>query len=152
MIPIDIKRIDKTLHLPEYATPGSVGFDLVARVQTTIHPHCLGRIPGNVIVHVPPGYALLVTLRSSTPARKHLSMPHGVGVIDQDYCGEDDEVMVQVLNFGDEPVIVERGERIAQGVIVLVAQAAWHEVNAMGESRGGFGSTDKVQYEEVGEF
>ncbi|MBX5449576.1 dUTP diphosphatase [Thermogemmatispora sp.] len=141
--PLDvaIKRVDPTLPLPTYATAGSVGFDLLCREDTEIAPRDLGFIPGNVIVRTPPGYLLLVTLRSSTPRRKGLLIPHGVGIIDQDYCGEGDEILIQVYNFRDEPALVRRGERIAQGVFVPVALARWQEVTALGPSRGGFGST-----------
>lgn len=139
---VRIARIDQTLPLPGYETPGAVGFDLLARVETTIEPRALGRIPANVIVETPPGYMLLVAARSSLPGRKGLSVPHGIGVIDQDYCGASDEILVQVYNFTDVPVTVARGERIAQGVFVRVDRADWEESSfASRPSRGGFGST-----------
>ena len=84
----------------------------------------------------------MVTARSSTPRRKGLSVPHGVGVIDQDYRGDDDEVRCQVYNFTDQPVTVRRGERLAQGIFVRVDRAEWEEVALMdAPARGGFGST-----------
>ena len=136
-----IKRIDTSLPLPSYATAGSVGFDLFCREDTEIAPRTLRLIPTNVIVQTPPGYMLLVTMRSSTPRRKGLLIPHGVGTIDQDYCGEGDELFVQVYNFRDEAVTVKRGERIAQGIFVPIMRASWNEVEEMGQGRGGFGST-----------
>src|SRR5438067_12843702 len=136
-----IKRIDKDLPLPTYATAGSVGFDLLCREDTEIEPRTIELIPSNVIVRIPEGYMLLLTLRSSTPRRKGLLIPNGVGVIDQDYCGEGDELRVQVFNFSDEAVTVKRGERIAQGIFVPIIHATWHEVDDMGQGRGGFGST-----------
>ncbi len=126
---VTVKRIDTNLPLPTYATAGSVGFDLLCRED------------GNVIVKTPPGYLLLLTLRSSTPRRKGLLIPHGIGVIDQDYSGNSDELMVQVYNFLDVVVLVKRGERIAQGIFVPLVRVAWNEVHDMGEGRGGFGST-----------
>ena len=129
---VTIKRIDISLPLPTYATAGSVGFDLLCREDTGIAPRTLGRIPANVIVQTPPGYMLLVTLRSSTPRRKGLLVPHGVGIIDQDYCGEGDEIMLQVYNFLDEAVTVQRGERIAQGMFVPIMQVNWNEVDEVG--------------------
>src|SRR5256885_11517288 len=135
---VTIKRIDISLPLPTYATSGSVGFDLLCREDTGIAPRTLGRIPANVIVQTPPGYMLLITLRSSTPRRKGLLIPHGIGVIDQDYCGEGDEIMLQVYNFRGEPITVERGERLAQGMFVPIARATWHEVGEVGQGRGGF--------------
>ncbi|HYK84861.1 MAG TPA: dUTP diphosphatase [Ktedonobacteraceae bacterium] len=141
LLEVTIRRIDKDLPLPTYATAGSVGFDLLCREETEIAPRKLGLVPGNVIVRTPPGYMLLLTLRSSTPRRKGLLIPHGLGIIDQDYCGEGDELMVQVYNFRDEAVTVKRGERIAQGMFVPVQRVTWHEVDDMGQGRGGFGST-----------
>lgn len=138
---VNIKRVDTVLPLPTYATAGSVGFDLICRVDTEVAPGRLARIPSNVIVETPPGYMLLLTMRSSTAKRKGLLIPNGVGVIDQDYCGEGDELMVSVYNFRDEVVTVLRGERIAQGIFVPIARVTWNEVEHVGYGRGGFGST-----------
>jgi dUTP pyrophosphatase len=138
---VEIKRIDSSLPLPTYATEGAVGFDLLCREDTEVAPRRLGLIPGNVIVRTPPGYMLLLTLRSSTPRRKGLLIPHGLGIIDQDYCGEGDELLIQVFNFREEAVTVKRGERVAQGIFVPIVHATWDEVDGMGPGRGGFGST-----------
>jgi dUTP pyrophosphatase len=138
---VTIKRIDKDLPLPTYATPGSVGFDLYCREETEIAPRSIELIPANVIVHIPPGYMLMLTMRSSTPRRKGLLIPNGLGIIDQDYCGEGDELKVQVFNFREEAVTVKRGERIAQGIFVPIVRATWIESDEMGQGRGGFGST-----------
>ena len=87
---------------------------------------------------------LMVCLRSSTPRKLGLMMAQGVGIVDNDYCGEEDELKIQVYNFTDEIVNVERGSRIAQGVFVRVDTPAWNEVEQMSNtSRGGFGSTDR---------
>lgn len=138
---VAIKRIDTSLPLPVYATAGSVGFDLVCRESVEILPRQIELIPGNVIVQIPAGYFLMLTLRSSTPRRKNLLIPNGVGIIDQDYCGEGDELKVQVLNFGEEAVMVKKGERIAQGLFLPVMRVEWEEVETVGTGRGGFGST-----------
>lgn len=139
---VSIQRIDPTLPLPPYASTGAVGFDLVTRVTTVIEPGAIALVPGNVVVKVPEGYALLIVPRSSMPRKKGLVCPHSIGVIDQDYHGENDELLVQVQNITDQPVTVERGERIAQGMFVKVEQAQWNEVTSHGaKSRGGFGST-----------
>jgi dUTP pyrophosphatase len=138
---VTIKRIDPSLPLPMYATAGSVGFDLYCRAEIEIMPRQLARIPANVVVATPPGYMLLITMRSSTAHRKGLLIPNGVGVVDQDYCGEGDELLVSVYNFKDEAAFVHSGERIAQGIFVPIICVAWQEVDAMGQARGGFGST-----------
>ncbi|MFA6005927.1 MAG: dUTP diphosphatase [Patescibacteria group bacterium] len=138
-----IKRIDKTLPLPEYQTKGSVGFDLSSRTDMKIASHTLALVPTNLVVKVPEGYMLLVVPRSSTPKKKGLLIPHGIGVIDQDYCGEKDEVLFQVYNFTDQEVTVSRGERIAQGILVKVGVAEFEEKDTAhsDSSRGGIGST-----------
>ena len=138
---VAIKRIDKSLPLPIYATAGSVGFDLLCRENVEILPGQIELIPGNVIVPIPAGYFLMLTLRSSTPLRKGLLIPNGVGIIDQDYCGEGDELKVQVFNFSQEVVHVNKGERIAQGLFIPVMRIEWEEIEEVGAGRGGFGST-----------
>ena len=142
---VSIARIDTTLPLPQYESKGAVGFDLVTRENTTIEPGAIGLVPGNVIVQVPVGYALLMLPRSSMPRKMGLVCPHSLGVIDEDYHGDDDEIFVQVQNITDSPVTVERGTRIAQGLFVKIEKAEWQEVENHGaESRGGFGSTGQV--------
>ncbi|MBN1585610.1 dUTP diphosphatase [Candidatus Uhrbacteria bacterium] len=138
-----VKRVDTGLPLPEYQTGGSVAFDLSARQDTVIQPGSVGRIPSNLIVRVPEGHFLLVASRSSTPTRKGLSVPHGIGVIDQDFSGPEDELLVQVRNFTDRPVTVSRGERIAQAMVVPVVRCGLEETDdaVTRETRGGFGST-----------
>jgi dUTP pyrophosphatase len=139
---IPLRRLDPTLPLPSYHSAGAVGFDIITRETTVIEPGKIGLVPGNVIVKVPEGYALLIVPRSSLPRKKGLVCPHSIGVIDCDYHGEKDEILVQVQNITDAPVTVERGERIAQGLFVKVEKAEWVEVDDHGaESRGGFGST-----------
>ena len=140
---IAIRRVDASLPLPRHETGGSVGFDLVTRETTVILPGQIGLVPGNVVVKVPDGYALLIVPRSSLPRKKALVCPHSIGVIDGDYHGPKDEILVQVQNIGKEPVTVERGERIAQGIFVKIETAEWVEESELASvSRGGFGSTD----------
>ena len=67
---------------------------------------------------------------------------NGVGVVDPDYSGPEDEVMIQLLNFTDSPVTVQRGDRLAQGIILPAPRVTWNEVRRPREvTRGGFGST-----------
>jgi len=141
---VKVQRLDKSLPLPKYETNGSVGFDLLARETTTIKKGTIELIPGNVIVETPPGYMLVVASRSSTPRKKGLTQPHGIGIIDQDYCGPNDEIKIQMYNFSEQDVTVEKGEKIAQGVFVHVSKFDFEEVEQIKEgSRGGFGSTDQ---------
>lgn len=139
-----ISRIDKDLPLPKYETHGAVGFDLVIRVETVVAPGQVALVPANVIVRVPTGYMLCLASRGSTPLKRGLLPPHGIGVIDLDYHGPNDELKVQVYNFTTQPVMVGRGDRIAQGIFVRVDRFEFEEVeNIDAPSRGGFGSTDK---------
>lgn len=137
---IKIKRIDKSLPLPEYQTSGAVAFDLYSRVDAVIKPKTLERLPTNVIVATPKGYMLEIKDRSSTLKKKGLLV--STGYIDTDYCGETDEILLQVYNITDSDVKVEKGERIGQGVFVKIEIAEWAETDTMdSNSRGGFGST-----------
>jgi len=138
---VRITRLDRSLPLPRYATDGAAGFDLYARHDVTVAPGAIALIPTNVIIAVPDGYTLLVALRSSTPRRKGLIKPNGVGIIDADYAGPADEIQLQVLNITDTPVHIARGERIGQGLIIPLLRADWEEAGPAGRSRGGFGST-----------
>lgn len=139
---VDITRVDPSLPLPAYQTGGSVGFDLVTRATTVVNPGSIGLIPSNVVVRVPQGMLLMIVPRSSMPRKKGLVCPHSIGIIDQDYCGPEDELMVQVQNITDKPVTVERGDRIAQGIFVRIERATWNEIDSHNAaSRGGFGST-----------
>jgi dUTP pyrophosphatase len=139
---IDIKRVDKELPLPKHETPGAVAFDFLARENTTIEPGKIALVPGNIIACTPPGYMLMVSSRSSLAKKKQLMLANGVGIIDQDYCGSEDEVKIMLWNFGSTLAVIERGERIAQGMFVKIERAEWNEVETTAtESRGGFGST-----------
>jgi len=132
---IQITRIDKSLPLPRYESAGATGFDFITRETTVIESGKIALVPGNVIVKVPEGYTLLIIPRSSLPRKKALVCPHSIGVIDQDYCGPEDEIKVQVQNISDQPVTIEKGERIAQGLFVRVDTAEWEEVETNGKSR-----------------
>ncbi|MFA5270258.1 MAG: dUTP diphosphatase [Patescibacteria group bacterium] len=142
---VKIKRIDTTLPLPMYKTAGSVCFDLSVREGTVVAPGGLARLPLNVVVQTPAGYMLMLVPRSSLPSKKPgLIYPHGVGVIDQDYCGPEDEMKLQVMNVGSLPIIIERGEVIAQAGFVKIEKADLVEEQELATlSRGGFGSTDE---------
>lgn len=137
---VKIKRIDKSLPLPKYETKGAVAFDVVVRETTTIESNSIGRIPVNVIVEIPKGYMLLLKDRSSTALKKGLICTPGF--IDQDFCGDGDEIMLQFYNFQNDSVILERGERLGQAAFVRVDIVEWEEVDEMKKkNRGGFGST-----------
>lgn len=139
---VQIKRVDPTLPLPEYHSAGACAFDIYPRVTTTVQAGEYARIPSNLIIRVPDGYVLQVSLRSSAPKKYNLLGPSAPGIIDQDYCGPEDEIMVAVYNYGNTTTTIERGERFAQGTFVKIDRAEWHEVDEVAAvSRKGFGST-----------
>jgi dUTP pyrophosphatase len=139
---INIKRIDSSLPLPEYKTRGAVAFDLYSRTDEIIPPRSLKLIPANFIIGTPEGYMLMLAARSSLASKKGLMMANGIGTIDQDYCGEEDELKLNLYNFTNTEVTIEKGERLAQGIFIKIEKGDWNEVNKMAEeSRGGFGTT-----------
>ncbi len=140
---IRIKRFDNVLPLPEKKTGGAAAFDLAARDEVVIQSHTIGYVPLNVAIETPAGYFLLIAARSGTH-KKGLMLANGVGIIDPDFSGDEDEIQAVYYNMTDGPVRVERGERIAQGVFVPIGQYTWEEVDALNnKTRGGFGTTGK---------
>lgn len=139
---IRVKRIDKSLPLPEYQTDGAIAFDLYAREQTIIPAKGIGMVPSNLIIEIPKGYGLLLTARSSLAKKKGLIPANGVGTIDADYCGDTDEIKLSLYNFSDNESTIERGERLMQGIFLPIQRGVWQEVDEMQKAdRGGFGTT-----------
>lgn len=141
---IRIKRFDKDLPLPAYKTVGAAAFDLIARETTEIAPKTVAYIPLNVALEIPDGYMLLLAPRSSTH-KKGLIMANSVGIGDPDFCGDEDEYRAAYYNHTESTVMVERGERVAQGLIKKIEKAEWEEVETLGnKTRGGFGTTGLI--------
>jgi dUTP pyrophosphatase len=139
---VKIVRLDPWVELPSYQTAGSAGFDLAASSDVTIAPGAIALVPTGLVIAVPAGHFLGIFARSSTPLKRGLVVANGVGVVDSDYSGPNDEIKVQVLNVTSAPVTVRRGDRLAQGVLVPFVRAEWDERTAAdGPDRGGFGST-----------
>jgi dUTP pyrophosphatase len=141
---VKIRRIDKSVDLPEYHTPGSAAFDIPINQDVTIPPKEIALISTGLFVQTPERHFLAIFSRSSTPKRKGLMFPHSVGILDPDYSGPEDEIKLLVYNFTDHPVEVQKGDRIAQGIFMPIDRVEWEEVTHLSEkSRGGFGSTGK---------
>lgn len=138
---IKIKRLDKSVELPKYQTQGAVAFDIAPKENFIIKPKEWLLAPTGLIIKTPPGYMLLIAPRSSLFIKKGLALANTIGIIDQDYSGDDDEIKLALINLSDKEVKIEKGERLAQGVFVKIEKAIWEEVDNMGQSRGGFGST-----------
>lgn len=133
----------KDLPLPGYATAGSAGMDLMAAVEedVTLGPGHRTLIPTGIRIAVPPGYEAQIRPRSGLAVKYGLSMVNTPGTIDSDYRGP---VKVIVINHGREPIVISRGDRIAQMVICPVVRANLVEHDELPETErgdGGFGHT-----------
>ena len=146
---IKFKRLPhgKDLALPRYVTPGAAGMDFVAAVDPEvavfIAPGAMERIPTGFNVAVPDGYELQIRPRSGLAAKHMIGIMNAPGTIDADYRGE---IIVMLVNHGKEPFLVQRGERIAQGVLAPAPQAVIAEVEELDETErgvGGLGSTGR---------
>jgi len=139
---LKIKRLDLTVPLPAYGTPEAAGFDLASAHDLTVAPRAIALVRTGLLIGVPPGHFLAIFARSSVPLKRGLMVANGVGVVDPDYSGPEDEVMIQVLNVTDRDVTVRRGDRIAQGIILPAPRVTWEEVEEIRSvTRGGFGAT-----------
>lgn len=140
-IPVDIFRLSPDTPIPEYKTAGAVAFDLAVIESKPIEPGQTVFFETGLVVCVPEGHALILASRSSN-AKKQIGLANGIGVIDQDYCGPNDQLHLAIRNHGTETYIVEKGERIAQGIIIPIAKATFNVVDQLTtQDRGGFGST-----------
>ncbi|MBI0432953.1 dUTP diphosphatase [Roseomonas sp. KE0001] len=131
------------LPLPAYATAGAAGFDLLAAVTAPLEIPPGGRalVPTGLCMALPEGHELQVRPRSGLALKHGIVLPNSPGTIDEDYRGE---VQVILFNTGTAPFTVERGMRIAQGVLAPVMRGHWREVETLpetGRGAGGFGST-----------
>lgn len=145
---IDVKILNPRMkdQLPAHATPGSAGLDLRACIDAplTIEPGTTHLIPTGLAIHIAdPGYAALILPRSGLGHKHGIVLGNLVGLIDSDYQGE---LMVSTWNRGQTAFVLNPLERLAQLVIVPVAQVAFNLVDDFASSErgaGGFGSTGK---------
>jgi dUTP pyrophosphatase len=131
------------LPLPRFATAGAAGADVAAAVEpeVVLAPMERRAVPTGLVLAVPPGYEVQVRPRSGLALRQGLTVANAPGTVDSDYRGE---LMVILVNLGDRPCVVRRGERIAQLVVAPVVQATFEECADLPPSArgaGGFGST-----------
>jgi len=140
---IRIKLFDKSLPKPAYKSEKAAALDLYARETIIIQPGKVGMVPLNIALELPENHWVLMSARSSLH-KLGLMMANGVGVGDEDYCGDNDEYRAALLNYTKEPVTVERGERIIQMIVMQREPVELEIVEKLdGRDRGGFGSTGK---------
>lgn len=145
---LDVKILDHRLHdqLPQYATPGSAGLDLRACIAApmTLKPGETNLVPSGIAIHIADsGYAALVLPRSGLGHKHGIVLGNLVGLIDSDYQGQ---IFVSVWNRGHTEFTMQPMERIAQLIVVPVAQVEFNIVDEFSQSvrgEGGFGSTGK---------
>ena len=141
-VKVGLHRLRPDAPTPRYQTPGSVGFDLSNVEEIHLDPGQIALASTGLVIATPPGWGLLVCLRSSTPSRYGVTQPHGIGVIDQDYRGADDELLLQLLNYTNADVKIPALSALAQGIFVRIERAVWESYEPDASSRGGFGSSD----------
>lgn len=145
-IQVKVEKMPHCKELPRYATPGAAGMDLTfaSDEPLSVGPGKRAKLPTGIKLEIPVGYEAQVRPRSGLAAKAGISLTNCVGTIDCDYRGE---VMVLIINHGEETYTFSPGERIAQMVIVPVPVVELLEVDRVADTErgeGGFGSTGKT--------
>lgn len=147
-VTLRVRRLEHAadLELPAAASEGSAGLDLRAAIAeaTTLRPGERATVPTGLVIELPAGWEGQIRPRSGLAARHGVTLVNSPGTLDSDYRGE---VRVVVINLGQEPFELRRGDRIAQLVVAPVATVRVEEVAAVGETErgaGGFGSTGRA--------
>ena len=131
------------LPLPDYATEGAAGMDVVAAETATLAPGARAAVATGFAIAIPPGFEVQGRPRSGLALKHGVTCLNTPGTIDSDYRGE---VKVILVNHGQEPFAIARGDRIAQLVPAPVQRAILETVDRLDDTRrgnGGFGSTGR---------
>lgn len=138
---IKIKRFDKTLPLPAYKSKGAVCVDLYTRTETKIDPGQISYIPLNIATEIPNNCWAMVVSRGSTH-KLGIMQANSIGVIDVDFCGDNDEYIFPAYNFTKQEIIIEKGTRIAQLMVMKFEPIEFEEVDHFDNAdRGKLGTT-----------
>ena len=144
-IPLSVVRLPhgEGLDLPAYETSGSAGMDIRAAVneQLVIAPGRRALVPTGLILEIPEGYEVQIRPRSGLAYKHGITCLNTPGTIDSDYRGE---IMVLLINLGEEDFAIERGMRIAQMILAPVSRARIETADLASSTErgsGGFGST-----------
>jgi len=138
---VPVLRMDTDLPLPAYARADDAGLDLHAAEAVTLAPGARALVPTGLALAIPAGFAGFVLPRSGLALRHGVTLLNTPGLIDAGYRGE---IKVLLVNHGAEPVVLNRGDRVAQLVVQRVEQVALAPVSELPDSArgaGGFGST-----------
>ena len=147
-VKIQIKRVrhrNDAVSLPTYMTEGAAGMDLFADLEEEVALSPLERvlIPTGIAVALPRGFEAQIRPRSGLALKEGVTLANSPGTIDSDYRGE---IQVIAVNLGNHPVVIQRGQRLAQMVVQRVCRAQWQEVQELPPSERQervFGHTDK---------
>ncbi|MCJ8144572.1 dUTP diphosphatase [Ancylobacter sp. A5.8] len=144
-VPVQVLPHGAGLPLPDYATAGAAGLDLIAALPEgealTLAPFARALVPTGLALALPEGFEAQVRPRSGLALKNGITVLNAPGTVDADYRGE---VKVLLINLGDSPVTLERGQRIAQMVVAPVTRIKLIDVGNLEETTrgsGGFGST-----------
>lgn len=136
---------NEDLPLPRYMTEHAAGLDVFAAVgqEVSIFPGQREMIPTGLAIALPEGYEAQIRPRSGIAWKHGVTLVNAPGTIDADYRGE---IGILLINHGDQPFVVRRGDRIAQMIVQRVCRVQWDvhpELNPTGRGDGGFGHTKK---------
>ncbi|PIR23108.1 MAG: dUTP diphosphatase [Deltaproteobacteria bacterium CG11_big_fil_rev_8_21_14_0_20_45_16] len=138
---IKFKKLNQAAQIPSYQSKGASGFDFHSVEDVILHPGQVHLVSTGLSVEMPEGYELQVRARSGLAAKKGVFLVNGIGTIDSDYRGE---IKIILSTCQRSPVELKAGERVAQGVVMKIEQAAIAESAELSETLrgvGGFGST-----------
>ncbi|MEV2911040.1 dUTP diphosphatase [Paenibacillus larvae] len=147
---VKIKKLHPDAVIPQYATAGAAGFDLVALEDVLIEPGDVKTIRTGLAFEIPVGYELQIRPRSGVSLKTKLRQPNSVGTIDSDYRGEVQLMFENTLtklahlNVKLASYLIQKGDRLAQGIIAPVVRAEFTVVEELSETKrgaGGFGHT-----------
>lgn len=140
-LPVKFKRVHQDTQVPAYATAGAACIDLSATSGGTVPVGGMRNFGSGLAFEIPPGFVMLVFSRSGHGFKNGVRLPNCVGIIDSDYRGE---VSVGLHNDGQQPFVVNAGDRIAQALILPLPAIALVEADQLSDTErgdGGFGST-----------
>lgn len=140
-VPVKIILLNENAVVPVYQTDGSAGFDFHSTEEVAIEPYATAMVPTGLAMAIEPGYEVQVRPRSGLSFKTPLRVANAPGTIDSDYRGE---IKVLLTNTSGVGIFVEKGERVAQGVLSQVPQAIFEVVDSLDETErgaGGFGHT-----------
>lgn len=145
MLTLRFKKIHPDAVTPEYKTAGAAAFDLGIIEDASIPARSIVKVRTGLVVQIPEHHVLLIASRSSNAPKKGVSMANGIGVIDSDYRGPNDEIHLVIQNITDAEVHLSKGDRVAQGLVLPVPAVTLEEITGeiIEADRGGFGTTGK---------